>query len=76
MWNNGKYIIWSHITKLYFKDIEYGFPHLPNLKRDHILLNAYSVMNVKLAAHILSETIGKTFIDFGPDEASLVFFSC
>ena len=41
MWNNGHYLIWEHIAKI-----------SPN----HVQLNSFSCMNVKLAAQVLSAT--------------------
>ena len=69
MWNNNKHLLWSHIANLYHEDTECDLNYFPNLTNDHISLNAYSIMNVKLAAQILSTTVGNTILDFGPDEA-------
>jgi hypothetical protein len=70
MWNNGKYLLWSHIAKFYYEDMECNLNYFPKLTREHIILNAYSVMNVKLAVQILSATVGNTLLEFGPGEAS------
>uniref|UniRef100_A0A7M5VEW6 THAP-type domain-containing protein n=1 Tax=Clytia hemisphaerica TaxID=252671 RepID=A0A7M5VEW6_9CNID len=69
MWNNGFYMIWRHIKDLYKEDIEFGLQLLPHLKSDHIYLNSYSLMRVKLATQILSETTSAALSVSGPKEA-------
>ena len=69
IWNNNRYLLWSHIANFYHEDTECDLNYFPNLTNDHISMNAYSIMNVKLAAQILSTTVGNTILDFGPDEA-------
>ena len=44
MWNDGKYVLWQHITALYYEDVDNGLKLLPRLTYEHINLNAYSVM--------------------------------
>ena len=67
--NNGKHLLWSHISSLYYDDMEGGLDYLPHLTLEHIKLTSYSVMNVRLAAQVLSNRVGSTIIDFGPEEA-------
>ena len=43
---------------------------MPKLSYDHIKLSSYSVMNVKLAAQVLSSTVGNVLSNFGPPEAA------
>lgn len=85
LWNNGKHLLWRHITELYQKDLENGLQLLPRLTRDHVYLNAHSVMNVRLAAQVLSFRVGSVMSDYGPDgseeTATLIllvdrFFDC
>ena len=57
MWNDGKYMIWDHIAKLYFSDLDSGLHQLPKLTADHIHLSSYSKMKVKLAVQVFSNTI-------------------
>ena len=61
MWRNGCDILWKHISNLYYEDLECGLKLLPKLTHDHIKLTSFSVMNVKLAAQVLSETVGKVY---------------
>lgn len=70
MWKNDKYILWHHIAQIYYEDIDCNLKFLPKLTYDHIKLTPYSVMNVRLAAQILSSTVGKILLQFGPAEAS------
>ena len=67
LWNNGKYILWTHILNVYKRDSE---SHLQRTKltADHVQLTPYSVMNVRLAAQVLSARVGKTMRAYGgPD---------
>ena len=57
MWNNGFFLLWTHISKLYYEDADCGLRLLPHLTSDHINLTPYSVMRVKLAVQILSSTV-------------------
>ena len=57
MWNNGTYLLWSHICDLYHTDQVNGGKTVPKLSADHIKLNPYSRMTVSYAAQVLSETV-------------------
>ena len=70
MWNDGMFILWTHISNLYKEDSECGLQYMPKLRSDHINLNAYSIMNVRLAAQVLSETVGKILLKYGPPDAA------
>ena len=61
--------MWSHIADLFYEDLECGLHLLPRLTYNHIKLNSCSVMNVKLAAQILSSTVTCTLQKFGPPDA-------
>jgi len=56
MWNNGQYIMWQHITEIFYQDIDSELKLLPKLTYEDVNLNAYSVMRVDLAAQVLSAT--------------------
>ena len=43
---------------------------VPKLKYEHINLTPYSVMNVRLAAQVLSETVGKVLLVTGSAEVA------
>ena len=57
MWNNEQYILWQHITEIFYQDIDGGLKLLPKLAYEHVKLNAYSVMWVNLAAQVLSASV-------------------
>ena len=76
MWNNGLFILWSHISAMFKEDRECGLHLLPKLSHDHIKLSSYSVMNVKLAAQVLSSTASQVLHNFGPPEAAGTAMFC
>ena len=68
-WNNGSFLLWSHISKLFYEDIECGLHLLPKLTHDHVKLTPYLKMNVRLAAQVLSTTVGTILNAYGPPDA-------
>ena len=64
------YIIWNHIADIFYEDQECGLHILPKLSYEHIKLTPYSIMNVKLAAQVLSSTVSKTLTSCGPPETA------
>ncbi|XP_068737221.1 uncharacterized protein [Montipora capricornis] len=70
MWNAGQYILWNHITEMFFQDLDNGLKLLPRLTYEHINLTSYSVMRVNLAAQVLSESMAAVLKTFGPPEAA------
>ena len=69
MWNNGLHILWSYISQLYHDDLESWLKLVNKLTSDHINLTPHSVMRVRFAAQVLSETVGNVLNEFGPPEA-------
>ena len=69
LWNDGMTMLWSHISDLFYEDLDCGLKLLPKLKYDHVKLNPFLVMNVKLAVQVLSESVGKVLQKFGPPQA-------
>ena len=59
MWNNEKYMLWEHIAKLYYMDLDSGLHQLPKLTVDHIALKSYSKMKVSLAVQVLNNTVAQ-----------------
>ena len=49
---------------------------VPKLKYEHINLTPYSVMNVRLAAQVLSETVGKVLLVTGSAEVAATANLC
>ena len=85
LWNDGFNLLWSHISRLYYENLDFGLKLVPEKKYEHINLTPYSVMNVKLAAHVLSETVGKVLLVTGSAEVAVTanlylmmdkFFEC
>ena len=76
MWNNGQYILWQHITEIFYQDIDSGLKLLPKLTYEHVNLNAYSVMRVNLAAQVLSASVAAVLKSFGPPEATATAKLC
>ena len=66
IWNNGQYILWQHITEIFYQDIDSGLKLLPKLTYEHVNLNAYSVMQMNLAAQVLSASVAAVLKSFGP----------
>ena len=69
LWNNGCYLLWSHITHIYEEDIEYGLKLLPKITGDHVKLTPNSAMRVRLAVQILSTSMAAILKEYGPEEA-------
>ena len=68
MWNSEFHLLWSHISNLYNENLNYGLKLVPKLTYEHISLSPYSVMNVRLAAQVLSDSLGNVLLSFcSPD---------
>ena len=67
-WNDGKEILWSHISKLCHDDLARAIKLAPKLGLDHVALNPFSRMNVKLATQVLSQTTANILFDYYPTE--------
>ena len=51
--NNGKFILWEHLTALYEKDrLNSQLSLVPKLRYEHIHLTGFSKMRVDLAAQV------------------------
>ena len=59
MWKNSMFIIWNHISDIFYENRECGLHILPKLSNEHIKLTPYSKMNARLAAQVLSSTVSK-----------------
>ena len=71
LWNNGKYMLWEHIAKLYYSDLDLGLHQLPKLTVEHIQLKSFAKMKVSLAVQVLSNTMAKALERHYPEgEAS------
>ena len=67
MWNDGKEILWSHIFKLAQDELDRDIKLNPKLTMDHVQLNPFSKMNVKLATQVLSQTTANILFNYYPE---------
>lgn len=58
LWYNGKELLWSHVRRIYEEDKTQQLTRKHKLTNDHINLTSHSMMNVKLAAQVLSKSVG------------------
>ena len=71
MWHNGKHILWTHLSRLFMEEISTcSTKILSKVTLQHIQLTQYSVMTVKYAAQVLSNTVAIALRRYGGDEAS------
>ena len=64
LWKDGQHLLWRHIVDLYRRDID-SVLRRTKLPADHIHLNPHSVMNVRLAAQVLSHQVGSVMQQYG-----------
>ena len=46
MWNDGNFLTWNHISKLFHNDLDCGLHLVPKITNEHISLTPFSVMNL------------------------------
>ncbi len=66
MWNNGKEIVWDHICKIVHDEMCCGLKIAPKLSQEHVQLNPFSCMNVRLAVQVLSQSVAKILKEYYP----------
>ena len=76
MWNDGQYLLWQHITEIFYQDVDNGLKLLPRLSYEHVNLTPYSVMRVNLAAQVLSASVAAVLKKFGPPETAATAKLC
>ena len=62
-------MIWYHIYKIAFDEMNNGLKLIPKLTLEHVQLNPYSIRKVHLAIQVLSENVSYIFINYYPDAA-------
>eukprot|EP00794_Sanderia_malayensis_P002687 gene2687-3109_t len=67
MWNNGKEIVWEHFCKIVQDEMYCGLKVAPKLSQEHVHLNPYSCMNVRLAVQVLSGTVSNILKEYYPE---------
>ena len=70
VWNGGLFLIWNHINDIFLEDQECGSQLLPKITYEHVYLTPFFVMNVRLAAQVLSTTVSKDLSNYGPADAA------
>lgn len=68
LWNQGRYLLWQHVRDLYNADVQRQLRRT-KLRHDHIFLTPHSKMNVRLAAQVLSQSVGRVMQEYGQDES-------
>lgn len=68
MWNDGRHLLFRHIADLFYKDQSAALHVLPKLALEHIVLNSFSKMKVKLATQVLSHSVAIALEEAGDDE--------
>lgn len=69
LWLNQKHLLWKHITDVFDRDVAVQLRR-SKLTYDHIFLTASSTMNVRLAAQVLSSSVGKVMLEYGGEECT------
>ena len=68
IWNDGREIVWNHLVRAVQDDGDKGLKLIIKLNAEHIRLNPYSKMNVRLTTQALSESVGKHLSTYhGPE---------
>ena len=76
MCNNDMFILWNHISDIFYEDRECGLNILPKISNEHIKLTSYSQMNVRFAVQVLSSTVSKVLLAYGPPEVAETAYFC
>ena len=75
LWRNGQTISWMHIVDLYEHHCSGILRLCPKLSHAHIHLTSFSLMNVRLAAQVMSKTVADGLeITYGQTVAETVGF--
>ena len=67
--NNEMFILWNHISAIFYEDREYCLHILPKLSNEHIMLTPYSKIHVRLTTQVLSSA-SKVLTAYSPPEAA------
>ena len=59
MWNNDKYMLWEHLSRLYYLDLDIRLHQLPKLTVEHIQLKSFTKIKVSFALQILSNMVAQ-----------------
>ena len=76
MWNDGQCLTWNHISQMFYEDLDCGLHMAPKLTKQHIDLTPFSLMNVRFAAQVLSESVYQALTTFGTPAAQGTALYC
>ena len=62
--------------QLYHENLDFGLKLVTNLRNDHVYLTPYSIMNVRIAAQVLSETVANVLFTTGPADTNATAKLC
>ena len=68
LWNHGQKIVWYHFVNLAHDELNNGLKTLPKITLDHVNLTSYSVMSVRYATQILSNSVANVLYEYYPKE--------
>lgn len=72
---NGQFLLWTQLLSLYEADSQRPFRLVPKLTRDHLYLDSYSRMRVRLAAQVFSATVANALeLEYGDQFSETVKF--
>eukprot|EP00794_Sanderia_malayensis_P002273 gene2273-2612_t len=57
MLNNDKYLLWSHISQAFHKDLQFGLHRLIKIGPEHINVSPFGKMSVPYGVQVLSKTM-------------------
>ena len=63
------FILWHHISDIFYEDKECCLQILPKLSNEHIKFTRYSKVNMSLAVHVLNY-VSKVLLAYDPPEAA------
>ena len=63
-------MVWEHISRCYFTDLELGLHQLPKLTLEHINLTSFAKIKVNLAVQVLSKSMAEALKRSMPPEVS------
>ena len=69
MCKDGYFLLWNHIRQHFKEELECDLHLVPKITSEHINLSPFSVMNVRLAAQVLSSSVSVALATYGPAEA-------
>lgn len=68
LWKCGSHILWTHLVSLFERDFNRTVKLMPKITNDHINLNSFLRMRVRLASQIFSSTVANALEEEFPGE--------